>query len=87
MERTLDCIFDEVRIFNDLEGESQQGCPLCYNDGAFLPSQIVATGQEMLVTFTTDSVVQYPGFSARFESVDIHAVPVQLCQGILCLCI
>ena len=78
MENSFDCRFDVLRIYNDLAGESQQGCPLC--ERLSIPDPVTSTGQQMMVQFTTDGYVEYQGFSAWFESVDVVAVPVDICN-------
>ena len=45
-----------------------------------IPDPVTSTGQQMMVQFTTDGSVEYQGFSARFESVDGVAVPVDMCD-------
>ena len=67
IEETAPCLFDMIKIYNDLEKTSQQSCSICNMNS--IPDAVTTTGRQMYVEFISDGSVEYHGFTAQIVSV------------------
>ena len=67
-----DCPYDAVSVFSGQRNSSDARAfgPFCgREEGERLPPTHLMSRGEMLVRFTTDASVEYPGFKARFQTM------------------
>ena len=63
-ERSLTCLYDFVSIYDGSSTDSPLIGTYC---GNVAPTNILSTGNELLITFTTDDSTALSGFSASFR--------------------
>ena len=76
VERSLNCAYDYVTVFN---GPSKSHPELGKYCGAFLPADVKSTSNRMLIMFHSDGSTQRSGFFALFQSVAPQLAGTGMC--------
>ena len=66
IERTRNCLYDKVEVFNGLTTSSVRLGTFC---GSFRPGDIISTTNKMLLKLQSDDSKQAFGFVAIFNSI------------------
>ncbi|CAD5223335.1 unnamed protein product [Bursaphelenchus okinawaensis] len=68
----LDCGFDAVEVYDEYDSETSKGKLLGRYCGVANPPPIVSATGKLVVVFTSDRSVNGNGFSAHFDTVNLH---------------
>jgi len=80
IERTRNCLYDKVEVFNGLTTSSVRLGTFC---GSFRPGDIISTTNKMLLKLQSDDSKQAFGFVAIFNSISPTIAEDNSCGGIL----
>ncbi|XP_053392701.1 ovochymase-1-like isoform X2 [Mercenaria mercenaria] len=82
LENTRRCSRDYLRIFDGIDAFATVLGNLC---GNFIPSDVVSTGNQMLLMLRTDSTNEYEGFNITYmpenETVTVEVLKEDGCHG------
>ncbi|XP_052817631.1 ovochymase-1-like isoform X2 [Mya arenaria] len=75
LENTRRCFHDYVRIY---DGTDTISAPLGNYCGRAIPSDVISSGDTMLIIFKTDGVTEYSGFSVMYSIYQIPLPPTEV---------
>ncbi|XP_060597832.1 ovochymase-1-like [Ruditapes philippinarum] len=82
LENTRRCSRDYLRVFDGVDAFATVLSNIC---GDYIPSDVMSTGNQMLLMFRTDSANEYEGFNITYttevKTVTVEEIKVAGCNG------